>query len=167
MTKLTMLTALALMAASHLAHADTTGESSVDGSVGIGAEVQLSGLGGISANYDAGPFHVGGFFGFDDPTGPNNTSFDVGGRFFYHLHHTATADFSLGGSVGLASIGQMAGGSTTAVFLEPSFQIRWFVASNVALSFTGGFSIGLDDDKEFRIDGQLSGVAGVHYYFVK
>ena len=171
MTKTLACTVLALALTAPAAHADT-GAGGVAGSIGVGAEAQLSGLTGISANYDAGAFHVGAFFGLDDPGGPNNTAFDLGGRFFFHIHHTATADFSLGGSLGIGSkeAPDGAGGSTstTAVILEPSFQIRWFVASNVALSFTGGFSIGLtDDDKDFSIGGDLAGVAGIHYYFTR
>ncbi len=168
MTKLLASSALSLAtlaALGHTAHADGGG-GGVANSVGVGVEVQLSGLGGISANYDAGAFHAGGFFGFSDPTGPGNTAFDVGGRFYYHVHHTASADFSLGASIGIGSQ-DTAGNSATSVFLEPGFQIRWFAASNVALSFTGGFSIGLDDNKDFLIDGQLTGIAGIHYYFTK
>lgn len=172
MTKLlpTATLALALLAFSHSASADG-GAGGAAGSFGIGAETQISGLGGVSASYDAGPFHAGAFFAFVDPTAPNNTRFDLGGRFFFHVHHTTSADFSLGGSLGFSSTDtpDAAGGATTAndVYLEPSFQIRWFVASNLALSFIGGFSIGLtNDDKTFEIDG-LRGIAGIHYYFTK
>jgi hypothetical protein len=142
-------------------------ESPVAGTLGVGAEYQLSGLGGVSLNYDAGLFHVGGFFGMSDPTGPNNTAFDFGGRFFFHLHRSATADFSIGGSVSFASVETGPNTTTTDVFLEPGFQIRWFAASNVALSFTGGFSFGLDDDKTFLVAGDVVGIAGIHYYFTK
>ena len=60
----------------------------------------------------------------------------------------------------------------TLLFIEPAFQIRAFLASNVALSFTGGFSIGAADASDLviggqvtGIDGQVTGMAGVHYYF--
>jgi hypothetical protein len=152
------------------------------GSIGVGAEYQLSGLGGASLNYDAGQFHLGGFFGFFDPQGPDNTVLEIGARFFYHLHSTAMSDFSIGGNFGLASIpaGGMANNNRdTDVYLEPAFQIRLFVASNVALSFTGGLTIGLIDAGGASVQGQgisgspgfdpvgvgFSGGAGVHYYF--
>ena len=45
------------------------------------------------------------------------------------------------------------------------FQIRSFISTNVALSFTGGFVVGLVDDNGFAVDGTPVGVAGVHYYF--
>lgn len=136
------------------------------GSIGVGAEFQLSGIGGLSANYDAGKFHAGGFLGYFDPRGPNNVTVDVGGRFFYHVASTAASDFSLGGSLGIQSINQ-AGTTTrdTNVFIEPSFQIRMFIVPNVALSFTGGVEIGAADASELNLTGNISGEAGIHYYF--
>jgi hypothetical protein len=67
----------------------------------------------------------------------------------------------------------------THMYLEPSFQIRLFVASNVALSFTAGLVIGLVDAQDnYGISlgapsiggsnsgaGIVTGSAGVHYYF--
>ncbi len=139
------------------------------GSIGVGAEFQLSGIGGLSANYDAGRFHAGGFLGFADPAGVNNTTFDIGGRFFYHVASTAMSDFSLGGGIGIRSEydnpGNQNANRLTELFLEPSFQIRVFVSSNVALSFTGGIEIGTMDASEVNIGGNVSGEAGVHYYF--
>jgi hypothetical protein len=151
------------------------------GSIGIGAEYQLSGLGGASLNYDAGQFHIGGFFGLYDPSGGNNTVLEIGGRFYYHVHSTAMSDFGIGGGFGLASEpqGGMNNNQNTNVYLEPGFQIRLFVASNVALSFTGGLTIGLIDAGGASLQGQgtgsspgfdplgvgFSGGAGVHYYF--
>lgn len=136
------------------------------GSIGVGAEIQLSGLSGLSANYDTGKFHVGGFLGVSDPDGPDNTVFDIGARFFFHVASTASSDFSVGGSLGVRSddpgVNQ---DRTTDVFIEPSFQIRAFIATNVALSFTGGFSIGAADAGGLEIDGQVNGAGGVHYYF--
>lgn len=150
------------------------------GSIGVGAEYQISGLGGASVNYDAGQFHLGGFLGFIDPEGPNNTQFYVGGRFYYHVHSTAMSDFGLGGTLGIGSVPTpMAANNNrdTDVFLEPGFQIRLFLASNVALSFDGGIVFGLIDAGGAAITGQaidgahglgnvgFAGGAGVHYYF--
>jgi hypothetical protein len=137
------------------------------GSIGVGAEFQLSGIGGLSVNYDAGKFHAGGFLGYFDPRGPNNVTVDVGGRFFYHVASTAMSDFSLGGGLGIQSANDAPGNANrhTDVFIEPSFQIRVFLASNVALSFTGGLEIGAADASELNLSGNISGEAGVHYYF--
>jgi hypothetical protein len=135
--------------------------------LGIGAEFQLNAeaVGGLSANYDTGLFHVGGFFGMNDPAGGNNTRIDIGGRFYYHLAATASSDFSVGGSLGIESVQNGVNNSATNVFIEPGFQIRAFIATNVALSFSGGISIGAADTSGIRITGDFNGTAGVHYYF--
>jgi hypothetical protein len=136
------------------------------GSIGVGAEIQLSGVGGLSVNYDTGKFHVGGFFGINDPDGPENTRVDIGGRFYYHVATSAMSDFSLGGSIGVRS--DDAGPNidrTLDIYIEPGFQIRAFITPNVALSFTGGLSIAAGDVSGIAIDGEVTGVAGVHYYF--
>ena len=139
------------------------------GSIGVGAEYQMSGIGGVSVVYDAGLFHVGGMIGFDDPAGPNNTVFQLAGEFYYHVHHSAFADFSLGGSLGFSSDPvPMTNNRNTDVYLEPGFQIRAFLSSNVALSATGGIVIGVVDASGTAITGQnfgASGGIGIHYYF--
>lgn len=140
-------------------------------SIGVGAELQVSGVGGLSVNYDAGKFHAGGFFGYFDPQGPNNVTVDVGGRFFFHIASTAMSDFSLGGSIGIESANDAPGNPNrhTDVFIEPGFQIRAFIVSNVALSFTGGIVIGAADISELDLtsntSGRVTGMAGIHYYF--
>lgn len=170
MTKLSLFAALFALAIPSAAFAG--GQA---GSIGVGVEAQVSGLGGPSVNYDAGKFHVGGFFAFDDPRGADNTFFEIGARFFYHVHSTAMSDFSIGGGLGIASEPPGMGGAdrNTDVFLEPGFQIRLFLASNVALSFSGALVIGVVDASDVAIDGHLvgssalglNGGAGVHYYF--
>jgi len=151
------------------ATAGTANAGGQPGSFGVGAEFQLSGIGGLSANYDTGKFHVGGFLGFFDPAGVNNTTVDIGGRFFFHIASTAMSDFSIGGGLGIQSIyanpGNAGSNRLTNLFIEPSFQIRAFLASNVALSFTGGIEIGTVDASEVNVTGNISGEAGIHYYF--
>lgn len=163
--KKTNLAALFLMAAAGVAHAGGS-----EGSIGVGGEYQLSGLGGLSANYDGGRFHVGGFLALDDPDGDDNTDFGVGVRFFYHIASTAMSDFSVGGSIGLESDATPAMAPLDSrrdqnLFLEPGFQIRAFVTPNVALSFTGGLLIRALDDSGLALTAQPTGIAGVHYYF--
>jgi hypothetical protein len=152
------------------------------GSIGIGAErtlgdvllnvgnntVAISGLGGISANYDMGEFHLGGFLGFSDDGGTDDTDVAVGGRFYYHLHSSAMADFGIGGGIGIGIFGDRTGAvddNATVLLLEPGFQMRAFVASNVALSFSAGLTLGLADADGVTLSGQPNGAAGVHYYF--
>ena len=167
--KTTLATTILVLAIAGTAHA-----GGQPGSIGVGAEFQISGLGGISANYDTGKFHVGGFFGFIDNEGPNNTTIDVGGRFFFHLASTAASDFSIGGGIGIESTHNPDGNpnTDTRLFLEPAFQIRAFIATNVALSFTAGISISVVDASGIDItggsslrSGNISGEAGIHYYF--
>jgi hypothetical protein len=148
------------------ASAGTASAGGQAGSIGVGAEFELSNLGGVSVNYDAGKFHTGGFIGFDDPRGGNNETFDIGARFFYHIAATATSDFSIGGGLGIQSQNNPAPvNRQTGLFLEPGFQIRAFITSNVALSFTAGISIGTVDASQVAITGDVMGAAGVHYYF--
>ncbi|HUQ03120.1 MAG TPA: hypothetical protein VM261_11545 [Kofleriaceae bacterium] len=170
-TKLAILGGLAALALG----AGSASAGGSEGSVGVGAEeifnVNLAGttfsIGGLSANYDMGQFHVGGVLGFFDDGGNDDTDVFIGGRFYYHLHSTAMSDFSVGASATMGFLGDGNPGSdnSTVMLLEPGFQIRAFVASNVALSFSGGLTLGLLDADGVSIGGQGTGSAGVHYYF--
>jgi hypothetical protein len=150
------------------------------GSLGVGAEAQLNGIGGASLNYDAGDFHVGGFIGFHDPGGRDDDSFLLGGRFYYHVHQTTSSDFSVGGAVGFVSDNNPAPvDRESQLYIEPAVQIRVFIVQNVALSFSTGITIGVLDADNVDLGGQLvggtlnvaganvsfGGGAGVHYYF--
>jgi len=142
--------------------------SSVEGEVGVGAEFQLSGLGGPSVSYDGGTYHVGGFFGFSDGGGDDDTDMSIGGRFFYHVHSTAMSDFGLGGSLGIGFIGDRSDAvddDQNGFYLEPGAQIRAFFCENIALSFTVGISVAAGDAEGTAITGQTTGSGGVHYYF--
>jgi hypothetical protein len=170
-TKLAVIGGLAALALG----AGSASAGGSKGSIGVGAEqifdVNLGGatfsVAGLSMNYDAGEFHVGGLVGFFDDGGNDDSDVFLGGRFYYHIHSTAMADFGIGGSVALGFIGDGNPNSdnSTVMLLEPGFQIRAFVASNVALSFSGGLTIGLLDADGVAVDGSPTGSAGVHYYF--
>ncbi len=140
-----------------------------EGSIGVGAEATLSGLSGLSLNYDAGKFHAGGALYFADAPGDNNTDVGLGGRFFWHLHSSPMSDFSVGANIGVLMTHNAALPGTdngvTLMSLEPAVQIRAFVAGNVAISATAGIAIGLADADGFVLDGQVTGGAGIHYYF--
>jgi hypothetical protein len=145
----------------------TASAGGLPNSIGVGFEAEISQAGGVSVNYDAGKFHAGGFLSFADPDGANNSRFEVGGRFFFHVASTASSDFGVGGGLGLRNTGNGANNntSTSELFVEPSFQIRAFIVPNVALSFTAGFSLGTLDRHDVVLDGGLTGLAGIHYYF--
>lgn len=161
-----LVTAITTLCLAGVAHA---GGSS--GSVGVGAETRINDATGLSVSYDGGQFHVNGLLGVRDDDGPNNTDVAVGASFYYHVKSTAMADFGLGAAVALQFLhgGAPSNDNATVFSLEPGFSIRAFLASNVALSFTGGFSVELADGSDFVLGGAgggaVTGTAGVHYYF--
>jgi hypothetical protein len=136
------------------------------GSIGVGATYSLEGIGGASAMYDGGQFHAGGFFGYYDPAGDDNSDLDLGGEFWFHLHSTAMSDFGVGGRLAL-QFQDRGGGDADATIAEIDLgaQMRVFVVSNVALSATMGAAILTADGEGFSITGDIIGVAGIHYYF--
>lgn len=139
------------------------GDVSIGGGITPGSTVSF-GLGGPSINYDAGKFHVGGFLSILDPAGNDNTTILLGGRFYYHVHSTAMADFGIGGTLGMANYdeGDERG---TAILIEPGFQVRVFLQANVALSLGAGLAIGAADAEGVALIGNATGSAGFHYYF--
>jgi hypothetical protein len=166
MRKNTLLAMILVLAASSPALA-----GGVEGTIGVGAELGLNGqTGGVSLNYDAGKFHVGGFLGFADGGGNDDTDYTFGARFYYHLHETTMSDFSIGGMIGFLSEDDrnpVVDNRQSNLYMEPGIQIRAFLANNVALSFTAGFSFGLADADGASLGGQITALAGVHYYFFK
>jgi hypothetical protein len=174
MTKTSLFAAMLLVGVTGAAHAGGS-----PGTIGVGAEYQLSGVGGASMNYDAGDFHLGGFLGFADGGGDDDTLWQLGGRFFYHLHSTTDADFSVGGSLGVVNLPGPGGNDLTGIYVEPGIQIRVFLAANVALSLSTGIVIGLSDADGVAVTGSsingaqsfggngfgFGGGVGVHYYF--
>jgi hypothetical protein len=137
------------------------------GAIGVGAELQLSGVSGIGVDYDAGMFHVGGLVGAANPDGADNGDIQIGAHFYYHVASTSMSDFGVGGGIGIDfnRLGDPGDDNQTNIFLDPGFQIRAFIASNVALSFTGGFTIGVGDSKGFALGAAPNAAAGVSYYF--
>ncbi|MGE0868603.1 MAG: hypothetical protein AB7P03_08575 [Kofleriaceae bacterium] len=160
MTKSKLLAPMFLVLTAGVAHAGGS-----EGSIGVGVETPIDEIlgAGLSMNYDAGQFHAGGLLGFLDPGGNSDSNFALGGRFYWHLHSTAMADFGIGGQ--LVWISTPGPERVHAVYLQPGFQIRAFVASNVALSLAAGITIGAADADGIWLSGDYTGVAGVHYYF--
>jgi hypothetical protein len=127
----------------------------------------------------SGGFHLDGFFGLDRHTqdnGNNTTGFSVGGRFWYHIHAASSADFSLGGGVGISHWSdkvQFADSySKTYVSLEVGGQMRAFIVSNVALLADLGLGVTFADNDSILIGGQnigggdfVQGTLGIAYFF--
>ena len=141
--------------------------------IGVGAEATLTGIVGGTFVYDAASWHVdallGGTFQND------HSEVAVAGRFFFPLHRSQSADFSVGPGIGLVHRtnhdpdGPGPQGSTTAtpIHLEGAAQIRAFVVPNIALNATAGLGIVLNNDNNnsATFGGQLGGSFGVTYFF--
>jgi hypothetical protein len=141
-----------------------TGAGAGVGPLGVGVSAMLTGPVGPQVVYDTGVFHIEGIVGFasDDAV----TEFDLGGRFWYHVHATQAADFSLGAGLGVTSTDPDGPAeSTTNVHIDIGPQLRAFVVPNVAISASAGLGIITGDDDFIVIRGNLVGQAGITYYF--
>jgi hypothetical protein len=131
--------------------------------VGVNTMLDIEGPLGPSVIYDTGVFHVEGLLGFQDN---GQTRFDIGGRFWYHIHAAQSADFSLGGGLGVVSIDP--GGeddNITNIEIDGGAQLRAFIVPNVALSVSLGLAVLTGDADAISITGDLFGSAGIAYYF--
>jgi hypothetical protein len=135
------------------------------GNLGVGVNAMLSGGGLFSPSvvYDTGIFHIEGLLGFEDTDA--ETRFDVGGRFWYHIHSAQSADFSLGGGLGVINIDQGDDEGTTDIEIDAGAQMRAFIVPNVALSVSLGLVVLTGDADAIAITGDLLGAAGIAYYF--
>lgn len=141
-----------------------TGAGAGVGPLGVGVAAMLTGPLGPQVVYDTGVFHIEGIVGFQ--SNDATTDFDIGGRFFYHVHASQAADFSLGAGLGVTSQdpdGPAEG--TTNVHIDIGPQVRAFVVPNVAVSATAGLAIITGDADNILITGDLVGTAGITYYF--
>ena len=160
-----------LVAAPAFAQMTTTGRA---GGIGLGAEafVATSPAGPISAAafvYDRPAWHIAALVGMQSA---GDTDLFVAGRFFYHLHQGQMSDFSVGGGLGILSLGDDAGpgdNDRTDIILEGAAQLRAFITPNVAI----GASLGLDfvivdednGDDYLVLGGQVMSTAGIWYFF--
>ena len=136
--------------------------------IGVGAEMTLTGITGATFVYDAEAFHIdallGALFQHDD------SQVAVAGRFFFPVHRSQFADFSLGPGIGLVHQSHHPDDaptvSTNPVHLEGAAQIRAFIVPNVALSATAGLGAVLTkNNNTVTIGGQVGGSFGVTYFF--
>ena len=137
------------------------------GKLALGVNAMLDGAGpfGPMVVYDAGLFHLEGIFGFEDVEN-DHTEFDLAGRFWYHIHSVGSADFSLGGGLGLVNFDPDAGDGTTDFEIDAGGQIRAFIVPNVAVSASLGLAILTGDSPTaISISGNFVGNAGIAYYF--
>jgi hypothetical protein len=140
--------------------------------IGVGAEATLTGILGGTFVYDAEAFHIDALLG--GSFNPENSTFAVAGRFFFPVHRSRFADFSLGPGVGLEHVtgpdpdgdGPQGRPTSTPIHLEGAAQIRAFIVENVALSASTGLGLVLNKgNNSATIGGQLGGSFGVTYFF--
>ncbi|HKO50171.1 MAG TPA: hypothetical protein VJV79_20715 [Polyangiaceae bacterium] len=140
--------------------------------IGVGAEMTLTQIAGAAFVYDAEAFHIDALLGGSFKH--NESSLDLAGRFFFPLHRSQSADFSVGPGIGFRHVtrdpdgdGALGRESWNPIHLEGAAQIRAFVVPNIALSATAGLGVVLNNnnDNNATIGGQLGGSFGVTYFF--
>ena len=131
------------------------------GTFGVGGQVTLTGVSGLSGTFQSSSFYVDGIFGFQSNGG--NDLLQLAGRFWFPVHLGDNSDFSLGGGIGITNQ------NNTDVHLEGGAKIRMFFTPNVALSTELGLGIvatgGDNSPNPFGIGGEIFGAAGITYFF--
>jgi hypothetical protein len=162
--------------AQHTATATFTPATTGNGKgFGVGAVMMLNpnADGALSQNLlgtwgdEGGRFHVEGLFGLHRE---NRTNYDLGARFWYHVHTARLADFSLGGGLAMFAWKPTQGADRLYDFeLDVGSQMRVFIVPNVALLGSVGIGLYFRDNgpDDIRINGQagLNGALGLAYYF--
>lgn len=117
----------------------------------------------------SGRYHFDGLFSLSSNLegGSNNSTFDIGGRFWYHLHAAAHADFSVGVGLLLDSHRNPPADRQMDVLLDLGGQIRVFLVPNVALLGSLGLGISIRDNRDdvLQIGGKPLGEIGIAYFF--
>ncbi len=139
--------------------------------IGVGAEATLTGIVGGTFVYDAEAFHIDALLGGSFQR--NDSTLAVAGRFFFPVHRSQYADFSLGPGIGFQHVshdpddnGPQGRQSSNPIHLEGAAQIRAFIVPNIALSASAGLGVVLTkDNNSATIGGQLGGSFGVTYFF--
>jgi hypothetical protein len=140
-------------------------EGGAGGGFGVGVVAMLTGPFGAEVVYDPGRFHVEGILGFRSLE-DSQTDIAVGGRFWWHLHTSTAADFSLGGGLGIVlSDREDPQEDQTDIHVDGGAQVRTFVVPNVALAASLGLAIVSGDADFVGITGQLFGSIGATYFF--
>lgn len=131
------------------------------GTLGLGGQMSLTGISGLSGTFQGSSFYVDGLFGFrsfgDDDV------LQIAGRFWFPIHLGDNSDFSVGGGLGVTDQNE------TDVNIEAGAKIRMFFTPNVALSTELGLAYvvtgGDNTPNLFSLGGELFGAAGITYFF--
>jgi hypothetical protein len=157
--------------------------------IGVGAMTMLNGTSGALFTWGSagGGFHIDGMAGLHRyrPGGApsSTTDFTLAGRFWYHIHSAAYADFSLGGGFGIIRWVSNPGAGNESDNLDVCFevggQIRAFIVPNVALTADLGLGATFGSNDNILIGGQsftgsgspeggsgfVAGTLGIAYFF--
>src|SRR5262249_9648994 len=101
----------------------------------------------------------------------NESRVAAAGRFFFPLHTSQSADFSIGPGIGIVHRNlhppaPAASTSTNEGHVEGAVQIRAFIVPNVALSASAGVGlIFTNGNNSAVVGGQVGGQLGVTYFF--
>ena len=155
-------------AAAPAASSPTAGGEPLGTSFGVGIHAMLTGPFGPAIVYNMSRFHIEGIIAFESN---GATDLAVGGRFWFHAHQTAASTLSLGGGLGFTSREtepippETRSDDPTNIRLEGGAQIRFFPVPNVAVSASAGLAVLSGDADLFALTGQLTGGAGLTYFF--
>jgi hypothetical protein len=139
------------------------------GKFGVGGIAYMGGTTGLSFVYDPGVWHIDTLIGYSG-VGDTDT-FNIGGRFWYHLKSSTNADLSIGAGGSLQHVSPPGmGGSRDEVFIEAGALIRVFLAPAVGLGVGSGLVVGAADADGLYIGngGNTVGLvvsASLHYFF--
>jgi len=139
------------------------------GLYGVGGIAYLGGTTGLSFVYDPGAWHIDTLIGYSGVN--DNDTFNIGGRFWYHVKSSTNADLSVGAGGSLSHNSPPGGGgSSDAVFIEAGLLIRVFLAPSVGLSAGSGLAVGAADADGLYLGNGLNTVglvynAALHYFF--
>jgi hypothetical protein len=134
--------------------------------LGVGGAFMLyGGLGGLSVAFDGGPWHLESILSLEKAGSGAEVQLGLGARFWFHLHSTGSSDFSVGGGVGYQNDTDGAADDDAVLNIDVGTQARAFIANNVAISATLGFSVLTLDANAFALTATPLLIAGFHYYF--
>jgi hypothetical protein len=139
-------------------------ESQVAGRIGVGIVSTLAGTGGLNVVYDGGPWHADASLLLASIE--STSDLGLGAHGWFHLHHGASSDFSLGGGLELDRHDPSGPAETTnRVGIDLGMMIRAFVTSNVAIGARGGLQVITGSQDGFVLGGEPVGAFSLTYFF--
>ncbi len=138
-------------------------ESAPAGSYGVGIAQSTGGVTGLELTYDAGPWYASALTGLRGGNGESRI--DFGGEAWWKVHRGASADFALGGGLGIDRYDRRDSPAAVIFGVDLGFKIRVFVTPNVAVGAFGGLAIAAGDADGFELGGEPIGAFSLTYFF--